>query len=442
MDVGPGTTIGGRYRVQRRAWDSPAGPAWVALDTVLERSVIVQTFPPSAREAVANAVAAAAQVAHPGLSQIYDISQDPPGVVIEHAPGGRLADRKEGAFAIPAAAAVVCQIAGALAALHDQGVAHGAVGPQTVMFDEEGRAKLAGAAVMAALGDGSEAGYRPAGDETPDEVDRYALAAIAYRLFTGREPGPDAPPARTARRSIPPEVDSLLARGLARDRSIRPDLVEFRRVLQPLASVEAPERGPGFLRQEARWLAPVLLLIGLGVAGVILGVQLDVISIGGSEASPPPTGTPSPLSAVVDDFDPPPGNGEENPRQTAFVLDGKSTFWSTVGYNGTNLDGRKKGVGLLFDLGQPRRVTRIHVDTPFPGWKAEWRTADDVGTSSQDFRKVADFTATADSNAVVVEGGGVTARYWLLWITKLVETDAVPEHPFGAQVSEVEFFPV
>lgn len=438
MDVGPGTIIGGRYRVQRRAWESAAGPAWLALDTILERSVLIQTFPASAREAVTHAVAAAAQVAHPNLSQIYDISADPPGIVFENAPGGRLADRKDGALPVPAASAAVCQLAGALAALHEQGVTHGAVGPETVMFDEEGRAKLGATAVASVLGDGSYGEYRPSGEATEEERDRYALAAIAYRLFTGREPGPDAPPARSARRSIPHEVDALLARGLARDRSVRPALAEFQRVLAPLASNEPLERGPGFLRQEARWLVPALFLVGLGAAAVIVGVQTGAIKIGGGESTPSPPASAAAFNATADDFDPPPGNGEEHPKQTGFVLDGKDTFWSTVGYNGPNLDGSKKGVGLLFDLGQGRSVARIEIDTPFPGWKAEWRVADERGQRAQDFRVVEDFTATGDP---VVIAGNPTARYWLLWITELVEIGADDEHPYGAQVSEVRFLP-
>ena len=428
--------IGGRYRVQQRAWDGVAGPAWLALDTILDRPVLIQTFPEAAREAVTHAVAAAAQVAHAGLAQIYDVTADPPGIVFEHAPGGRLVDRKDGARPVPAASAVVCQLAGALAALHEQNIAHAAVGPETVMFDEEGRAKLSGTAVASALGDASSPGYRPGGEATDEERDRYALAGIGYRLFTGREPGPDAPPARAARRSVPPEVDSLLARGLARDPSVRPSLAEFTRVLMPLTSVEPLERGPGFVRQEARWLVPALFLVGLGVAAVIIGVQTGAIKIGGGESSPSPAASAAAYKATVDDFDPPPGNGEEHPKQTGFVLDGEGTFWSTVGYNGPNLDGSKKGVGLLFDLGQARSVARIEIDTPFKGWKAEWRVADERGARAQDFRLVEDFTATGDP---VVIAGKETARYWLLWITELVETGADDQHPWGAQVAEVRF---
>ena len=439
MYIGPGTTIGGRYRVQKRAWGSSSGEAWVALDTILDRVVLIQTFPSSAHEAVSRAVAVAAQISHPNLAQIYDITSEPHGIVFENAAGGRLTDRKDGGLPVPAAAAAVSQLAGALAALHEQNLTHGAVGPATVMFDEEGRAKLTGTAVASALGDASAEGYAPSGEAGDEERDRYGLAAVAYRLFTGREPGPDAPPARTAKKTVPAEVDALLARGLARDRSARPTLAEFQRVLAPLAAAAEPvERAPGFIRQEARWLVPALLLAGLGAAAVIVGVGTGAIDLGGGDETPQPKASQAPIRiASADDFDPE-GDGEEHPRQTAFAFDGKPTFWSTMGYRGTNLDGSKTGVGLVFDLGQSRRVARIEIDSPFPGWEAEWRVADAPGTRARDFRTVADFRAGDDAVPI---SGNTSGRYWLLWITSLVETEAVPDYPYQAQVAEVRFLP-
>ncbi|MFY9588509.1 MAG: hypothetical protein WAT66_13745, partial [Actinomycetota bacterium] len=201
MDLAPGTTVSGRYRVQKRAWSTGSGDVWVAHDAVLERPVLIQTFPGASAHDIGTAVARTAQLTHPGLCQIYDVSPDPPAIVFEHAPGGRLSDRKDGALAPPEAARLVCQLSAAITALHEHGIAHGAISPSTVLFDEEGRPKLSGALLPEA--DDGEA-YRPAGAAEPEEGDRYALAAVAYRLFTGREPGPDAPPARTAKRGVPP----------------------------------------------------------------------------------------------------------------------------------------------------------------------------------------------------------------------------------------------
>ena len=445
VDVGPRTTIGGRYRVERRAWDSGTGAVWRAFDIVLERPVLIQTFPGIDPEALARAVARTTQINHPGVSQIYDMSANPPAIMFEHAAAGRLADRGEGALPLPQAASVVAQLAAAIAALHEHGIPHGAIGPGTVLFDEEGRPKLAGAGLRQELGESWAApdeAYRPPETDAPaEERDRYALGAVAYRVFTGREAGPHAPPARNARRGIPPNVDALLSRALAHDPAARPKLDEFRRTLEPIASAEPQERGPGFFRQEARWLVPVLLVLGLAVAALAIGAQTGAFrfGIGREPASPAPSPTASTYEvASVEDFDPPPGNGQEHPAQASQVIDGKDTGWFTVGYSRTSLDGRKTGVGLLFDLGEARSVGRIEVRTSLPGWTAEWRVADTMGDRSDDYEPVTSFDARGTPVSIAPPR---SARYWLLWITKLVDNESGSNIPYQAQVSEVLFLP-
>ncbi len=439
MELAPGTTVSGRYRVQRHAWPSGRGEVWLAHDTVLERPVLIQTFPGASTEAIGHAVARTAQLSHPGLAQIYDVCTDPPAVVFEHAPGGRLADRKDGALSPADAARKVCQLSSAIAALHEHGIAHGSISPATVLFDEEGRPKLAGALTAVELGeDDAPAAYRPSGEHGPEERDRYALGAVAYRLFTGREPAPDAPPARSAKRGIPAAVDTLLSRALAREAAHRPSLEEFRRTLDPIASAEPRERGPGFFRQEMRWLLPVLLVLGLGIAAIVIGVAKDAINIGGGPESPRPTLSAAAYGvASVDDFDPPPGNGEEHSAQARFVIDGTDKGWTTVGYSRVTLDGRKTGVGLLFDLGEVRSVERIVVRTSLPDWRAEWRVGDVKGATASDFEVATTFDAKGSPIALSQPR---RARYWLLWITRLVDNGSGSGIPFQAQVSEVEFF--
>jgi serine/threonine protein kinase len=436
LELAPGAVIGGRYQVQRRAWDAGRGAVWLAFDSVLERAVLIQTFPDVDPAELASSVARAARISHPGLSQIYDMTAEPPGIVFENAPGGRLADRKDGAMSPAHAAALCARLAAAIGAMHEHDSTHGAIEPRTVLLDEEGRPKLC-AALPHHAGNGEPA-YRPADpDASAEERDRYALGAIAYRLFTGRDPGPDAPPARTARRGVPPQVDALLSRALGRDAAPRPSLAEFRRILEPLASEELPERGPGFFRQESSWLVPVLVIIAIGIAAIAFGVQKAVQGPKSQQTqSPSASATPFKVESV-DDFDPQ-GDGKEHGEEVANVIDGTDKAWSTFDYANPLPDGRKKGVGLLFDLGIEQTVGRIEVRTPGTGWTAEWRVADVRETRAEDYRIVQPFMANGDP---VVLGTPVRARFWLLWITHLVDSGNGPPHPYRAQVSEVSFFP-
>jgi len=439
MDIARGDTIGDRYEVQRKGWDTGCGAIWIAFDKILERPVLIETFPDADPAAVGRAVARTAQITHPGLCQIYDMSVEPPGIVFELAAAGRLADRKDGA-APPAQAAKICsQLAAAIAALHERGVPHGSIGPSTVLFDEEGRPKLAPAGVSEELGDrATPDAYRPAGQPHTDEsADRYALGAVAYRLFTGQEPSSDAPPARTAKRGIPPEVDALLSRALARDVATRPSSEEFRRVMGPIAAAEPAERGPGFFHQEASWLIAVVLLVALAVAAITFGVR-KVIQSSGTPKTPEATATTVAYQTTVTDFDPPPGNGQEHHDEVGFVIDGLDTAWSTVGYKTAAFGGAKRGVGLLFDLGDARSVGRIQVRTPDPGWTAEWRYSDARGSRADDFTKATEFTASGEP---VTFGTPIKARYWLLWITRLVNSGNGGPFPWQAQVTEVQLFP-
>jgi hypothetical protein len=413
-----GAAVGGRYLIERPAWTLPSGDVFVGRDDVLDRSVLVFALSGSDPADAARVAARVAQIHDAELLQVYDAG--PGWIVCEHPRGGRLADRRL-PLSLADAASATRSLARGLAALHDHGMAHGAVSEELVLFDEDGRVKLAGAGFA---------------HEAAPADDVAALGRIAYRAFTGKAPG--EPRAKTP----PPQVALLLRRLLAEDPAVRPSPSEIQAVLEPYARIATPEARVGFLRQEWPWLTAVGLLIGLAVAAVLVGLRVDF----GGGGFPikvrrnPTTAAPAHVASVRD-FDPL-GDGEEHRQQAPRAADGDDlTAWYTVGYRTASLGGGKPGVGLVFDLGTSRTVAGIVVRTPLPGWRAEWRVADEDGASLGAFRPVASFSAESSGTTAVTPPS--SGRYWLLWITSLVSSDTgtASAFPYQAAVAEVSFLP-
>jgi hypothetical protein len=147
--------------------------------------------------------------------------------------------------------ATAVQLAGALAALHDHGLVHGAVRPATVLVTDEWDALLAGydmtaPGIATALPpDGYTAPERLPPESAPPSMaaDVYELAATLYVFAGGLLPwlaGDDATASNPARRAVPladppgvvgPFPDAL-RKALAPDSANRPTAAVFRDALQ------------------------------------------------------------------------------------------------------------------------------------------------------------------------------------------------------------------
>ena len=249
------TLIAGRYRLDELLGRGGMSEVWSATDLELGRRVALKLLAPhedNARfEREARAVAA---LGHPNVTQLYDYGESDgrPFMVLEYLAGGSLEEllRANGALADADTHRIAAEVAAGLAHAHGRGVVHRDLKPSNVLFDDEGRAKLAdfGIARMAA-GEGTltEAGTvlgtaayispeQAAGLPATPASDVYSFGVLLFRMLTGTLPfvsedplalvvahRDEPPPLVTELRpDAPPALAATADAALAKDPSTRP----------------------------------------------------------------------------------------------------------------------------------------------------------------------------------------------------------------------------
>jgi serine/threonine protein kinase len=236
---------------------------WCADDRVLGRQVAIKVLADrfihdevAVRRFKREARAAARVSAHPHVVTIFDVgdlqdSQSPRDetlgafIVMEHLAGGTVADalRHDGVTREDTRR-WLRDAAEALDHAHARGIVHRDIKPANFLLDQNrsvhvadfGIARLASEDTISSAGElfGTAAYLAPEqalGRDATAASDRYALAVAAFELLTGGRPftAPhfaaqarqhiDDPPPRASERdaSLPPAVDDVLARGMAKD---------------------------------------------------------------------------------------------------------------------------------------------------------------------------------------------------------------------------------
>ena len=259
-----------RFRVLQALGAGALGRVYAAADELIGRTVALKVFSvgPGAqgpeRDAFARFVREATAVGrlrHPHIVTLHELDENAGVMVLEHLPGGTLADLLQRGGPVPPAGArrLALEVLSGLAVAHRAGIVHRDVKPANIFFDAAGNAKLGdfGAAHLLDFGHtqtgsfiGTLAYLSPeqiTGTGIGFPADLYSLAATLFEALTGRPPflGPDvvgqhlaeAPPAPSSLRpGLGPVHDEVLLRALAKAPADRYAAAE--------AMAEAIERWP------------------------------------------------------------------------------------------------------------------------------------------------------------------------------------------------------
>jgi len=298
MPVAPGSRLG-PYEIVSPLGKGGMGEVWRARDPRLGRDVAIKVLPADVAadpdrlarfEREAKSVAA---LNHPNIVVLHSI-EEAGGIrfltmeLVEGEPLDRLVE--PGGMPLGRLLDLAIPLADALAAAHQKGVVHRDLKPANVMLSKDGRIKVLDFGLAKLASDAPAPGATQAptmespissvgqvvgtipymspeqlrGEPTDARTDLFALGIVLYELATGKRPfgGASAveissailrdppPPPRSVRGDLPPDLDRIIERCLAKDperrvqtaKDVRNELELVRRNVGPSGAPSRPER--------------------------------------------------------------------------------------------------------------------------------------------------------------------------------------------------------
>jgi serine/threonine-protein kinase len=478
-----GELIAGRYELEELVGTGGMSSVFRAHDRLLDRNVALKILHERYSsdgdyvERFRHEARAAAQLGHPNIVTVIDRGEQDGRqfIVFEYCDGETLKEliQRRGPLPVRDAVEIALQVATALSFAHGQGLVHRDVKPQNVLFDEHGRAKVTDFGIARSLdveqgitqtgtvlGTSSYIAPEQARGERVDALtDVYSLGAVLYELLTGQVPydgdnfvavamkhiNDPVPSVVAVRTDVPLRLDSAIGRAMAkrpedRFQSMDELVRELKTCLRELGPDGAGDptmikQAPPALRQSKRRVRRAggrrrrvvpLVLLAFAVAGVAFLVGLLIFrptssssggtTSGGTTQAGPPAAVH--LSAVAA-YDPPSGGGDghEHDEDVPKATDGDpATYWQTEHYRSFS----KPGVGLVLDAGKAASPHEITVITTTPGFTADIEAGDSEGGP---FHRVSSSQTTGPQTTFTL-ADGTSARYFVVWITKLAGPQA------------------
>jgi serine/threonine-protein kinase len=306
-------SLGAAYTIERELDGGGMARVFVAKEMALGRDVAVKVLPPELSSAVSaerfrREMQLAARLQHPHIVPVL-ASGEAGGLLYYTMPfveGESLRARLAGAGAlpVPAAVAILRELADALAYAHERGVVHRDIKPENVLLSGEHalvtdfgiaralRASTGPAALTAtgvALGTPNYmAPEQVAADPDVDHrADLYAWGCVAYEMLAGAAPFSGRPsqavfaahiaeapePLARRRRGVPAALESLVMRCLAKLPADRPQsAAEVRRALEAIAATNDQGRLASAPFQRIRAVPSGVLraLAALAILGAVV----------------------------------------------------------------------------------------------------------------------------------------------------------------------------
>ena len=288
--------LDGRYAIEVLVGSGGMADVYRAKDRLLERTVAVKILHRQyendtefigrfQREAKA-----AARITHPNIVNVFDVgvAEGRHYIVMEYVPGRTLKERIKEEGPVPAVQAleIARQIASALAQAHANNLVHCDIKPHNILVMPDGNVKVADFGIARAVTEstmtyndnimGSVHYFSPEqarGTIITPKSDVYSLGVVLYEMLTGRIPfdgntavsiarkhlEEEPQPIRSVVPNIPPVVEALVTRMMAKEPALRPD---SRLLVQDITRTEQMMHGdtaamPTFDPDATRVLSPV-----------------------------------------------------------------------------------------------------------------------------------------------------------------------------------------
>jgi len=249
----------------------------------IDRSVAIKILPseflhdPNFSQRFVQEARSLSKLTHPAIVSLYEFGQqdDLPYIVMPLMSGGSLADRlKRGAMPLDEVMRILTPLTNALDFAHRQNIWHRDVKPNNILFDQHnnsylsdfGIAKAVGSAAASLTGSGiiGTPDYmspeQARGEPLDHRADIYSLGVVTYQMLTGevmfkattplgvlyKHINEPPPPLRQLRPDLPPSVEHVVLKSLAKKPVERYDSAnEFMRALteairSPLTKVTPP----------------------------------------------------------------------------------------------------------------------------------------------------------------------------------------------------------